>query len=32
MASITKRARNKNSPWVVRWYAEDGKQRSHGAR
>jgi integrase len=27
MASITKRARNKNSPWVVRWYIENGKQR-----
>jgi integrase len=32
MASITKRARNKNSPWVVRWYAEDGKQREAAFR
>lgn len=27
MATITKRPRNKNSPFVVRWYTEEGKQR-----
>jgi integrase len=27
MASITKRPRNRNKPWVVRWYEESGRQR-----
>jgi integrase len=32
MATITKRPRNLNKPWAVRWYTEDGKQREASFR